>query len=426
MRRDAAPESRERALTTWGRVMYLVVEPATDMNTGRDSELQGRVDGLLMRGGTSKGLFVRKEDLPIQPDHERFEDFLLELYGSPDPLQVDGIGGSHSHTSKIMMVSSCDRDDADVEYTFGGVGTENPVIEWGGNCGNLTAAVGAFAIHEELVETTEPTTTVTLYNTNADAIIEQDVPVTDGTPQIYGDYHIDGVPGTGARVDSHFIDPAGGVLDSVLPTGNAVDTVEVDGKPLDVTVVDVTNVVAYVRAGDLGMTGTELPEEMRSDPELMDRFERIRGAVCVELGLVDHPDDAELEYPIFPHLAIVSEPQSYDCTVDERVEASDIDITARVISMQDPHHAYAMTSGLCLGAAVRIPGSIANEVVRNPDEEWTTLGHPKGTMSVGAVVDAGGEQLTVDRVSIGRTQRPIMWGSAYYRYVDGLEALRDL
>lgn len=397
------------------------------MNADRDSELQGHVDGLLMRGGTSKGLFVRKEDLPIQPGHELFETFLLELYGSPDPLQVDGIGGSHSHTSKIMIVSPTDRDDADVEYTFGGVGVRNPVIEWGGNCGNLTAAVGAFAIREGLVEVTHPTTTVTLYNTNADGRIEQDVPVTEsGVPQIYGDYHIDGVPGTGARVDSHFVDPAGGVLDSALPTGNAVDTIEVDDEPLDVSLVDVTNLVAYVRAEDIGMTGTELPEEMRNTEGLLDRFERVRGAACAELGLVDDPADAETEYPIFPHLSIVSEPQSYDCTVDRRVDAAEIDITARVISMQDPHHAYAMTSGLCLGAAARIPGTIANEFVRNADEEWTAIGHPKGTMSVGATLrDTGDDgEVDVDRVSIGRTVRPIMMGSAYYRYVNGLEALR--
>lgn len=397
------------------------------MNTSRDSELQGHIDGLLMRGGTSKGLFVRKEDLPIQPGHELFETLLLELYGSPDPLQVDGIGGSHSHTSKIMMVSPTDRDDADVEYTFGGVGVKNPVIEWGGNCGNLTAAVGAFAIHEGLVEVTYPTTTVTLYNTNADGRIEQDIPVTEsGVPQIYGDYHIDGVPGTGARVDSHFLDPAGGVLDSALPTGNAVDTIEVDGESLDVSLVDVTNVIAYVRAEDIGMSGTELPEEMRNTEGMLDRFERIRGAACVELGLVDDPADAETKYPIFPHLAIVSEPQSYDCSVDRHVDAADIDITARVISMQDPHHAYAMTSGLCLGAAARIPGTIANEFVRNPDEEWTTIGHPKGTMSVGATLrdTAEDEEIDVERVSIGRTVRPIMIGSAYYRYVNGLEVLR--
>lgn len=394
------------------------------MGDSHGNELQGQVDGLLMRGGTSKGLFVQKEDLPIHPDHDLFEKFLLELFGSPDPLQVDGIGGSHSHTSKIMMVSSTDHDEADIEYTFGGVGVENPVVEWGGNCGNLTAAVGAFAVHKGLVEPTEPTTTITLYNTNANALIEQDVPVNDGTPRIYGDYHIDGVPGTGARVDSHFVDPAGGVLDAALPTGNAVDTIEVDGEPLDVTIVDVTNVVAHVRAEDIGMSGTELPEEMRNDPDLMDQFERIRGAVCAELGLVDEPESTLLEYPIFPHLAIISEPQSYDCTVDKQVGADDIDITARVISMQDPHHAYAMTSGLCLGGATCIPGTIPNELVCNSEEEWTTIGHPKGTMSVGAIVDAGGDQPAVERVSIGRTQRPIMRGSAYYRYVDELKELR--
>lgn len=393
------------------------------MKTERDSDIQGRVDGLLMRGGTSKGLFVRRDDLPIQPDHELFEDFLLELYGSPDPLQIDGIGGSHSHTSKIMMVTESSRNDADINYTFGGVGVENPVIEWGGNCGNLTAAVGAFAILEGLVSAEEPITNVTLYNTNADGIIEQGVPVTDGKPDIYGDFHIDGVPGTGARVDTHFIDPAGGVLDAALPTGNAVDTITIDRSEIDVTVVDVTNVVAYIRAGDIGLTGTELPDDLRDADGLMDRLERIRGAVCVELGLVDSPEDAELEYPIFPHLAIVSEPQSYDCSVDKRVEMTDIDITARVISMQDPHHAYAMTSGLCLGAAAKIPGSVPNEAIRDPLTKWITLGHPKGTMSVGSVVHTDDAQPDVERVSIGRTQRPIMWGSAYYRYVDELASL---
>ena len=396
------------------------------MNTDTQSDLQGQVDGLLMRGGTSKGFFVRKKDLPIHPDHDLFEKFLLELYGSPDPLQIDGIGGSYSHTSKIMVVSSTEHSDADVEYTFGGVGVKNPVVEWGGNCGNLTAAVGAFAILENLVDVDHPSTTVTLYNTNADAIIEQEVPVTDdGLPQIYGDYHIDGVPGSGARVDSHFLDPAGGVLDSALPTGNPVDTVIVDGEELDVTVVDVTNVVAYVHAEDIGLRGTELPEEIRSNPDLLDRLERIRGAVCVELGWVDDPDDAELEYPIFPHLSIVSEPNSYTCTGgDDHVSADEIDITARVISMQDPHHAYAMTSGLCLGATANIPGTIVNETVRNPGEEWTTLGHPKGRMSVGAVVHDGENGPDIERVSIGRTQRPLMHGTAYYRYVGELATLR--
>lgn len=395
------------------------------MEKSKDSDLQGHVDGLLMRGGTSKGLFVRKEDLPLQPGDDLFEDLLFELFGSPDPLQVDGIGGSHSHTSKIMMVTESDRDDADVEYTFGGVGIENRVIEWGGNCGNLTSAVGAFAIRENLVEATEPMTTVRLYNTNADGIVEQDVPVVDGMPQIYGDYHIDGVPGTGARVDSHFLDPAGGVLDSTLPTGNAVDEIDVDGETLEVSIVDVTNVVAYVRAADLGLSGTELPNDIRSHPDLLDRMERIRGAVCVELGLVDEPEAAEYEYPIFPHIAFVSEPQSYECSVDKTVRADEIDITARVISMQDPHHAYAMTSALCLGATAKIPGTVPNEVVRDPNADRITIGHPKGTMTVGATVETDGNQPVVDRVTVGRTVRPIMHGSVYYRYIDGLESLRD-
>lgn len=322
-----------------------------------------------------------------------------------------------------MMVSRSDRDDADIEYTFGGVGVENPVIEWGGNCGNLTSAVGAFAVLENLVDVTDPVTTVRLYNTNADALVEQDVPVSNGEPDVYGDYSIDGVPGTGARVDSHFLDPAGGVLDAALPTGNAIDEIEVDGETIEVSIVDVTNVVAYVRASDLGLTGTELPEDIKNHPDLLETLETIRGAVCVELGLVDEPEDALYEYPIFPHISFVSEPQSYACSVDKTVSANDIDITARVISMQDPHHAFAMTSAMCLGATAKIPGTIPNEFVRNPSEDSITLGHPKGRMSVGATVTTEGDDPTVERVSVGRTCRPIMQGSVYYRYVDGLEAV---
>lgn len=293
---------------------------AVNVKTSRDSELKGRIDGLLMRGGTSKGFFIREDDLPIPPNHDLFEKFLLELYGSPDPLQVDGIGGSHSHTSKIMIVSESNRNDADINYTFGGVGIENPVIEWGGNCGNLTAAVGAFATHEGMIVPEEPSTTITLYNTNADAIIEQEVPVVDGVPSIYDDSHIDGVPGTGARIDSHFIDPAGGVLDSALPTGKSVDTITVGDLDLEATVVDVTNVVAYIRASDIGLTGTELPEDMRSEEGLLDRLEHIQRAICTKLGLVDAPAEVETKYPVFPHLTIVSEAQSYERSIDKRVE----------------------------------------------------------------------------------------------------------
>lgn len=383
---------------------------------------QGSVDGRLIRGGTSRGLFVRESALPVDLNDELIDPLALELFGSPDPIQVDGIGGSHSHTSKLMVVSPSDRPGVSVDYTFGQVAVDRPVVDWGGNCGNLTSAIGAFAILEGMVDATEPTTDLTLYNTNTDTRIEQSIPVTNGRPAVAGDYAIDGVAGTGARIDSAFCDPAGGVLGSLFPTGNAVDEVTVDGEPIEVSLVDVTNPCVYVRATDLGLSGTELPDELTATPGLLERLERIRGTVCEEIGRVERAADAATVSPTVPFIAAVSPPQEYDQSNGGRVAAADIDVTARIVTTQTPHHAYAMTGAMCLAAAARLPGTIPNEVVRaTPGDAAVRIGHPKGRIAVD--VTTGGDR-SVERVTVGRTARPIMDGSVYYRYVGDLAALR--
>jgi hypothetical protein len=382
--------------------------------TSHGSELQGSVDGKLIRGGTSKGLYVTADELP--PAGDRRDELILELFGTPDDLQIDGIGGTHSHTSKIMIVEASDREGVDVDYTFGQVGITTPSIDWSGNCGNLTSGVGVFALLEGLVPASEPTTSLTLYNTNTDTVVEQEIPVRAGEPDVYGEYAIDGVPGTGARIDSFFRDPGGSQTGELLPTGSPVDTLTVDGDDVEVSIVDVANLNVFVRARDLGLEGTELPDAF--DGDLLDRIERIRGTACERLGLVDDASDAVTERAAIPQIALVSEPQSYETTTGERVDEADVDVVSRIVTQQTPHHSYAMTGAMCLSAATQVPGTIPNEFARDEVAD-VTLGHPKGTIRVGVdVSDAG---MHVERVRVGRTARLVMDGRVYYRRVERLD-----
>lgn len=385
--------------------------------TDDTDQRQGSVRGRLVRGGTSKGFFVRERELP-DVDGDLLDTLVLELYGTPDPLQVDGIGGSHSHTSKLMIVRPSERDGVDVDYTFGQVAIEKPVVDWSGNCGNLTGAIGTFAIKEGLIEPSSSPAEVTLYNTNTETVIEQTIPLDDGTPTPYGEYAIDGVPGTGARVDSTFLEPAGGVFGSLTPTDDLAETVTVEGEEYEVSVLDVTNPCVFVRADAVGLSGTELPQEISETPGLLDTLELIRGAVCERLGLVEDATAAQMERPTIPFIAVVSKPQSYNCSVDKSVAAEDIDVTARIITTQTPHHAYAMTGAMCLAAASQLPGTVPNQVARR-ETDRVTIGHPKGTISVG--VSTSDDQ--VESVTVSRTAREIMHGTLFYRYVDGLEEL---
>ncbi|MFB6160189.1 MAG: 2-methylaconitate cis-trans isomerase PrpF family protein [Haloferacaceae archaeon] len=376
----------------------------------------GRIEGTLVRGGTSRGLFLREDQLP--PAGDVRDALLVELFGSPDPIQVDGIGGGKSHTSKAMIVEPSGREGVDVDYTFGQVEVEEPTVAWGANCGNLTAAIGVYALLEGMVPATEPATELRLYNTNTGTTVDQTVPVRDGEPDVYGEFAIDGVPGAGARIDSSFLDPAG--PDGSLPTGEATETLDADGDPVEASIVEVTNPNVFVRAADLGLSGTELPAAIEADDDLMARIERIRGHAARRLGLVDDPAAAARVTPEVPFLQIVSEPQSYDCSIDDRVEASEVDVTGRIMSNQHPHHAYAMTGAMCLGAAARLPGTIPNEIL-GPGTGEVRIGHPKGRVAVG--VDVEGD--TVNSVTMRRTARPLFHGDVYYRYVGELESLRE-
>lgn len=245
----------------------------------------------LLRGGTSKGVYLLEKDLPA--NRKEWDGLLLRLMGSPDKKQIDGLGGSQSVTSKVAILRKSDRPDADVDYTFAQVSVDKAVVSYGGNCGNISSGVGPFAIEKKLVPALEGSTLVRIYNTNTGKVIQEEVPTANGQVLYDGDFGIAGVPGTAAPLKLKFVDPAGTLGKGLLPTGNAVDLLEVPGHgSTEVSLVDAANPLVFVKASDLGLTGTELPEAINGDPELLRLLETIRGLAAMKLGLCSTPEEA--------------------------------------------------------------------------------------------------------------------------------------
>jgi 2-methylaconitate cis-trans-isomerase PrpF len=355
---------------------------------------------VLMRGGTSKGVFVVEDVLP--PAGPERDELLLHLMGSPDPMQLDGLGGTHSSTSKVMIVRPSERDDCDVDYLFAQVGVEDARVDYGGNCGNLTTAVGGYAIDEGLVDATEPVTVVRLFNLNTNVRVLAHVPVADGRARTDGDCVVAGVPGTGARVETEYLDPAGAVLGALFPTGQPCDVVTPDGgEPVEVSILDVAGPVAFVRASDLGLPATLDPAAANRDRALLDRLEAVRAACAVLVGVVSDPSEARAVSPAVPRLAIVSPP-----------EGEDADVLARVVSMQRVHHACPMTVLLCTSAAALVPGTIPHAVATPIAGGRVRVAHPKGVADA-TVRFRDGSPCALRSVSVTRTARRLLAGDAF-------------
>ena len=372
---------------------------------------QRRTRCVLMRGGTSRGLYVMRNELPRDPNLR--DRVILAMYGSPDIRQIDGIGGADALTSKLAIIGSPTREDADVDYTFGQVSITAPFVDYAGNCGNICSGVGPFAVDEGLVDAVEPVTRVRIHQTNTNSIIIAEVPVSEGKAAILGDYRIDGVPGTGAGITLDFSDTAGAVTGQVLPTGNVRDTLDVEGVgQVEVSIVDAGNPVVFMRASRLGLSGTESPAEIDADAKLLDTIERVRGQAAQLIRMVEDWQEAASISPYVPFIALVEPPRTYvSFATGETVEEERIDFVSRLLFMLKTHKAYPITGTVCTGAAAKIPGALVNEVARSsPREHVVRIGHPSGVIEVEAEVEAGEAGPVLRRASVGRTARRIMEG----------------
>lgn len=337
----------------------------------------------IMRGGTSRGLFFLKEDIP--PAGERRDAFLLRVMGSPDKKQIDGLGGAASVTSKVAIVSPSARADADVDYTFAQVSIDKPLVSYLGNCGNISSAVGPFAIERGLVRAKEPFTTVRIFNTNTGKVIESRVAVEKGQVKYRGDYAIPGVPGTAEPIRLRFVDPAGTLEKGLLPTGNVVDVLTVPGRgEVEVSIVDAANPLVFVRAEEIGMTGKELPTQIDGNAPLRRLLEEIRGAAAVRLGLLEKIEESAWLTPGIPKMTVVAPPEEYETADGRTVKADEVDLVGRMMSMQFAHPTYAMTGAMCTAAAAAIPDSVVAQVL-SPAVRYDRIriGHPAGVLEAG-------------------------------------------
>jgi hypothetical protein len=369
----------------------------------------------IVRGGTSKGVFILKRELPSDP--AKRDAVIRAIYGSPDVRQIDGLGGADVLTSKLAIISPSTRKDADVDYTFGQVSINTEFVDYGGNCGNISSAVGPFAIDEGFVQAKEPITTVRIHLTNSNNILVAEVPVKDGRARVDGDFAIDGCPGTGAKITLDWSDTVGAITGKLLPTGNAKDCIRVEGKSYPVSIVDAANPLVFIHASSLGLQGTESPSQIEADKHLMQTIEQIRGTACVMIGLVDKPEDAATRTPYQPFFAIVSEPADYQTIGGTQVKAAEVDLVARLLFMLRMHKTYPVTGTVCTGAAVRVPGTIAYEVLRDAAKSRMTvqIGHPGGIIPVEAESATVDGQVKLTRLGVYRTARRIMDGYVYVR-----------
>jgi 2-methylaconitate cis-trans-isomerase PrpF len=365
----------------------------------------------IVRGGTSKGLFFKGNELP-GPGETR-DKIILRLLGSPDLRQIDGLGGANSLTSKVAIVGPSARPDADVDYTFGQVSVDKPKIDWQGNCGNLTSAVGVFAVNQNLVRVEEPETIVRIFNTNTSKIIHVRVPVRKGKAEATGNFSIHGVPGTGPKIEVQFFDPAGGVTGKLLPTGKAKDLVDLGERgKFTISIVDAVTPVVYMRAEELGLVGTELPTEVEGMPKVLALMEAVRSKAAELSGIVEKAEEATEKSPAYPKIGFVTSPKDYINPDGKKIQSSSVDLVARLGSMQKMHRAYMIGGAVSTGAAALIPGTVVWDALSERarlDGKTLVIGHPYGPMEVGME----SEGADIRKVTVFRTARVLMDGQAY-------------
>jgi 2-methylaconitate isomerase len=382
---------------------------------------QIKIPATYMRGGTSKGVFFRLQDLPASaqvPGAAR-DALLLRVIGSPDPYgkQIDGMGGATSSTSKTVILSKSSRPDHDVDYLFGQVSIDKAFVDWSGNCGNLSAAVGPFAISNGLIDAErvpqDGVATVRIWQANIAKTIIAQVPITHGAVQETGDFELDGVTFPAAEVQLEFMDPAAeeeGGGGSMFPTGNLVDALEVPGVgTLEVTMINAGIPTIFVNAKAIGYSGTELQDAINGDPKALAMFETIRAYGAVRMGLIKHIDEAAKRQHT-PKVAFVAPPAGYVSSSGKGVEAAEIDVLVRALSMGKLHHAMMGTAAVAIGTAAAIPGTLVNLAAGGGARTAVRFGHPSGTLRVGAEANQVDGEWVVTKAIMSRSARVLMEG----------------
>lgn len=385
---------------------------------------QLRIPATYIRGGTSKGVFFRLQDLPqsCQVPGRARDQLFQRVIGSPDPYSahIDGMGGATSSTSKCVILSKSTRPDHDVDYLYGQVSINTDFVDWSGNCGNLSTAAGAFAIHAGLVDasripgngTGSGTCVVRIWQANIGKTIIAHVPITNGQVQETGDFELDGVTFPAAEIVLEFMDPSDDGDDggAMFPTGNLVDTLDVPGVgSFPATMISAGIPTVFVNAADIGYQGTELREDINNDPAQLERFEKIRVAGALRMGLIQTPEEA-LKRQHTPKIAFVSPPKSYTASSGKAIEAGDVDLLVRALSMGKLHHAMMGTCAVAIGTAAAIPGTLVNLAAGGGEREAVRFGHPSGTLRVGAEAKQVNGQWQVTKAVMSRSARILMEG----------------
>src|SRR5262245_26922890 len=378
---------------------------------------QLRIPAAFMRGGTSNAVVFHARDLPA--DRAAWDEIFLAAIGSPDPYgrQLDGMGGGVSSLSKVCVIEPPTRPDADIDYTFAQVQVKEAKVDYGANCGNMSSAMGPFAVDEGLVTVSGSEALVRVHNTNTKKIIWSRFPIDDGMAAVDGELAIPGVAGTGAPVKLEFREPGGATTGKLLPTGKVSDHLEIHGLgKLRVSMVDAANACVFARAADLGIKGTELPDEIEGNPELLRKLEAIRVAASVAMGITKSPDEAAKKKAV-PFVGFVSPPQPAKTLTGEAISAAAVDLTGRMMSNGQPHRALPLTCTLCMAVAARLPGSVVAESARPSDdsEAEIRIAMPSGVLTVAASVRKLEGHWFAEQGAFYRTQRRMFEGAVVVR-----------
>jgi hypothetical protein len=381
---------------------------------------QIKIPATYMRGGTSKGVFFRLDDLPAncQVSGAARDKLFMRVIGSPDPYaaQIDGMGGATSSTSKCVILSKSNQPDHDVDYLYGQVSIDKAFVDWSGNCGNLSTAAGAFALQAGLVDPARVpengVCVVRIWQANIHKTIIAHVPVSNGQVQETGDFELDGVTFPAAEIVLEFLDPSddGEAGSSMFPTGNLIDDLEVPGVGIfKATMISAGIPTVFVNAEDIGYSGTELREQINGDPAQLARFEAIRVAGALRMGLIKTPEEA-LTRQHTPKIAFVSKPKSYNASSGKLIEAGEVDLLVRALSMGKLHHAMMGTCAVAIGTAAAVPGTLVNLAAGGGTPDAVRFGHPSGTLRVGAQAAQVEGQWTVTKAIMSRSARILMEG----------------